>query len=145
MLNLVSFRLCFGLPRVGGVERDEGDDVLDLRQIDFGDLCEALDDHSPGHSWWLDPATGEVVLWSDRIQSCPSSRPRLTPRTSRAQSQMTSASSTETGCDTSSFSAPGRAPMLTRTPTSTCSSYSTASSRGGRNGPGWTRSCGGTR
>jgi predicted nucleotidyltransferase len=39
--------------------------VLDLKDIYLGDLCEALDDHSYEHGWWLDPQTGEVVLWSD--------------------------------------------------------------------------------
>jgi predicted nucleotidyltransferase len=39
--------------------------VLDLRKVDLGDLAEALEDHSYEHSWWLDPETGEVVLWSE--------------------------------------------------------------------------------
>jgi len=39
--------------------------VLDLKDIDLGDLCEALDDHSYEQNWWLDPSTGEVVLWND--------------------------------------------------------------------------------
>ncbi len=39
--------------------------MLDLRSIDLDDLAEALEDHSYEHSWWLDPETGEVVLWSD--------------------------------------------------------------------------------
>ena len=42
--------------------------MLDLRDVDLGDLCEALEDHSYEHSWWLDPATGEVVLWSDYFE-----------------------------------------------------------------------------
>jgi uncharacterized protein (UPF0332 family)/predicted nucleotidyltransferase len=39
--------------------------VLDLKDVDLDDLCQALDDHSYEHSWWLDPQSGEVVLWSD--------------------------------------------------------------------------------
>jgi Uncharacterised protein family (UPF0158)/Nucleotidyltransferase domain len=50
---------------LAGIERDRGDDVLDLDRIDIDDLAEALEDHSYEHSWWLDPKTGEVVLWSD--------------------------------------------------------------------------------
>jgi predicted nucleotidyltransferase len=43
----------------------KGDNVLDLESVDLGELAEALEDHSWDHSWWLDPKTGEVVLWSD--------------------------------------------------------------------------------
>jgi predicted nucleotidyltransferase len=39
--------------------------VLDLKAIDLDDLAQALEDYSYEHSWWLDPETGEVVLWSD--------------------------------------------------------------------------------
>ena len=39
--------------------------MLDLKRIDLDDLAEALEDHSYDHSWWLDPETGDVVLWSD--------------------------------------------------------------------------------
>jgi len=42
--------------------------VLDLTQLDLGDLAEALEDHSYDHSWWLDPKTGEVVLWNDYFE-----------------------------------------------------------------------------
>jgi hypothetical protein len=48
-----------------GIERDTGDDVLDLMSLDLDDLAAALEDHSYEHSWWLDPETGEVALWSD--------------------------------------------------------------------------------
>jgi hypothetical protein len=41
--------------------------VLDLQKVELGDLVEALEDHSYEHSWWLDPETGEVVLWSDHF------------------------------------------------------------------------------
>jgi Uncharacterised protein family (UPF0158)/Nucleotidyltransferase domain len=42
--------------------------VLDLQKVDLGDLAEALEDHSYEHTWWLDPETGEVVLWSDYLE-----------------------------------------------------------------------------
>ena len=53
---------------VGRIERDKGDDVLDLKQLDLGDLAEALEDHSYEHSWWLGTETGEVVLWNDHFE-----------------------------------------------------------------------------
>ena len=37
--------------------------MLDLDRLDLGDLCMALEDHSPEHAWWLDPGTGELELW----------------------------------------------------------------------------------
>jgi hypothetical protein len=43
----------------------KGDNVLDLEAVDLDDLANALEDHSYEHSWWLDPESGEVVLWSD--------------------------------------------------------------------------------
>jgi len=42
--------------------------VLDLKQLDLGDLAEALEDHSYEHSSWLDTETGEVVLWNDDFE-----------------------------------------------------------------------------
>jgi predicted nucleotidyltransferase len=40
--------------------------MLDPDDVDLDDLADALDDHSAdesyGHSWWLDPKTGEVRL-----------------------------------------------------------------------------------
>ena len=42
--------------------------MLDLNKVHLGDLAEALEDHSYEHSWWLDPETGEVVLWSDYFE-----------------------------------------------------------------------------
>jgi Uncharacterised protein family (UPF0158)/Nucleotidyltransferase domain len=42
--------------------------VLDLDNVDLDDLAQALEDHSYEHSWWLDPQTGEVVLWSDYLE-----------------------------------------------------------------------------
>lgn len=34
--------------------------MLDPQQIDLADLALALEDHSPDHSWWFDPKSGEV-------------------------------------------------------------------------------------
>jgi hypothetical protein len=34
--------------------------MLDVRNIDLHSLAQALEDHSPDASWWLDPRTGEV-------------------------------------------------------------------------------------
>ncbi|MGH3012856.1 MAG: UPF0158 family protein [Gaiellaceae bacterium] len=42
--------------------------MLDLTKVDLDDLAQALEDHSYEHTWWLDPETGEVVLWSDYVQ-----------------------------------------------------------------------------
>ena len=39
--------------------------MLDLQRIEIAAIAEALDDRSDHHSWWLDPETGEVILWSD--------------------------------------------------------------------------------
>jgi hypothetical protein len=53
---------------VAGIERDKGDDVLDLEKVNLDVLAEALEDHSYEHQWWLDPKTGEVVLWSEYFE-----------------------------------------------------------------------------
>jgi predicted nucleotidyltransferase len=37
--------------------------MLDLEQVNLGELCMALEDNSPEHSWWLDPTRGELELW----------------------------------------------------------------------------------
>ncbi len=34
--------------------------MLDPEAVDLGELCAALDDHTPGVSWWLDPSTGSI-------------------------------------------------------------------------------------
>jgi predicted nucleotidyltransferase len=39
--------------------------MLDLAKLDLSDLCMALEDNSPEHSWWIDPQTGETELWSE--------------------------------------------------------------------------------
>jgi predicted nucleotidyltransferase len=39
--------------------------MLDLEKLDLGELCMALEDNSPEHSWWLHPETGEMEFWSD--------------------------------------------------------------------------------
>ena len=42
--------------------------MLDLRRVDLADLAEALEDHSDGHSWWIDPESGEVLLGSEYFE-----------------------------------------------------------------------------
>lgn len=42
--------------------------MLDLKSVNLGDLSEALEDHSYESSWWLDPDTGEVILWNDSFE-----------------------------------------------------------------------------
>jgi len=39
--------------------------MLDLAKLDLSELCMALEDNSPEHSWWLHPETGEMDFWSD--------------------------------------------------------------------------------
>lgn len=39
--------------------------MLELDRVDLGELCEALGDNSPEHTWWLDPATGALKLCSE--------------------------------------------------------------------------------
>jgi len=39
--------------------------MLDLDQVDLGELCMALEDNAPDHGWWLDPRTGKLEFWSD--------------------------------------------------------------------------------
>lgn len=36
--------------------------MLDITQVDFLLLCEALEDHSYFNHWWLDPQTGEAAV-----------------------------------------------------------------------------------
>ena len=55
--------LVFDCPVAGRVELDEGDDVLDLKQVDLRSVAEALEDHSDMNEWWLDPMTGQVEPW----------------------------------------------------------------------------------
>lgn len=38
--------------------------MLDLKAVDLQSLCEALEDNSYEHEWWLDPKTGAVEIWS---------------------------------------------------------------------------------
>jgi hypothetical protein len=42
--------------------------MLDVTSVDLSDLAEALQDHSYEHSWWFDPETGAVELWSDDVR-----------------------------------------------------------------------------
>lgn len=41
--------------------------MLDLARLDLSDLCTALEDNSPEHSWWIDPTTDATELWSENI------------------------------------------------------------------------------
>lgn len=34
--------------------------MLDPESVDLDELCAALDDHTPGTTWWIDPATGAI-------------------------------------------------------------------------------------
>ena len=34
--------------------------MLELERIDLSSLCEALEDHSDGTTWYFDPATGST-------------------------------------------------------------------------------------
>lgn len=45
--------------------------MLDPDQVDLGQLSAALDDHTAGTSWWLDPATGTIV---PRLDAVPADR-----------------------------------------------------------------------
>jgi predicted nucleotidyltransferase len=39
--------------------------MLDVAKLDLSDLCMALEDNSPEHSWWIDPTTGQTEMWSE--------------------------------------------------------------------------------
>src|SRR5919197_3157572 len=39
--------------------------MLDLRNVDLGELSMALEDSSPDHQWLFDPRIGELVLHSE--------------------------------------------------------------------------------
>src|SRR5437868_12995382 len=39
--------------------------MLDVGCVALDELAEALQDHSPDHSWWFDPSTGQLELWGD--------------------------------------------------------------------------------
>jgi len=39
--------------------------MLDLDRIDLSELCDALEDHSPEQHWYLDRATGELLVTFD--------------------------------------------------------------------------------
>lgn len=38
--------------------------MLDLKQVDLGELAHALEDHSDFTEWWFHPETGEIEPWS---------------------------------------------------------------------------------
>lgn len=41
--------------------------MLELAQVDLQDLVRALEDQSNFHSWWLDPRSGAIELWSEDV------------------------------------------------------------------------------
>jgi predicted nucleotidyltransferase len=41
--------------------------MLEADDRTLSDLAEALQDHSLEHSWWIDPGTGELELWSESL------------------------------------------------------------------------------
>ncbi len=41
--------------------------MLELAQIDLSELAEALEDHSYEHEWYIDRATGEILMRSDHV------------------------------------------------------------------------------
>lgn len=49
--------------------------MLELERIDLQDLSTALEDYSDLHSWWLDPQTGAIEVWTDELQADDESHP----------------------------------------------------------------------
>ena len=43
--------------------------MLDFDRVALDDLCLALEDHSPDHGWWFDPAAGELELWTESMEA----------------------------------------------------------------------------
>lgn len=41
--------------------------MLDPGEVDLGQLRAALDDHTPGMTWWIDPATGTIANRMDGV------------------------------------------------------------------------------
>ena len=41
--------------------------MLDPESMDLDELCAALDDHTPGVTWWIDPSTGAIVSHLDAV------------------------------------------------------------------------------
>ncbi len=41
--------------------------MLDPESVDLDELCAALDDHTPGVTWWIDPSTGAIVSHLDAV------------------------------------------------------------------------------
>ena len=42
--------------------------MLDLTAVDLDALVDALEDHSDDHQWYVDPHSGEVLLWADELE-----------------------------------------------------------------------------
>jgi predicted nucleotidyltransferase len=49
--------------------------MLELGQVDLQDLASALEDQSDFHSWWLDPRSGAIELWSEDVLDEDEDRP----------------------------------------------------------------------
>lgn len=45
--------------------------MLDPESLDLDELCAALDDHTPGTSWWIDPGSGGLATRSDHDPPAP--------------------------------------------------------------------------
>jgi Uncharacterised protein family (UPF0158)/Nucleotidyltransferase domain len=43
--------------------------MLDPQRVDLQSLVQALEDHSPGTSWWFDPQSGEAEAWLDPLDT----------------------------------------------------------------------------
>lgn len=62
--------------------------MLDPDAVDLGELCTALDDHTPGVSWWIDPSTGAIRSHlADVGQDTPSGMLRIRPTQSHESYQ----------------------------------------------------------
>lgn len=48
--------------------------MLGVARVDLSMLCTALEDHSHEASWWLDPETGAVELFSEELDEHPDDR-----------------------------------------------------------------------
>lgn len=57
--------------------------MLDPESVDLDELCAALDDHTPGVTWWIDPSTGRVVSHLDAVGAPRPSGVRIRPTEAR--------------------------------------------------------------
>jgi hypothetical protein len=47
--------------------------MLDPESVDLDELCLALDDHTPGTSWWIEPGTGQIRTHAADVDAHPAS------------------------------------------------------------------------